>query len=72
MRFLQRDRARIHKDTSLYLLPGLERLLTSQTVTTDEIILGQQKASRKLDVAINNTIKECGDFVGAGVGAAAT
>ena len=72
MRFLQRDRARVHKDTSLYLLPGLERLLTSQTVTTDEIILGQQKASRKLDVAINNTIKECGDFVGAGVGAAAT
>ena len=69
MRFLQRDRARIHKDTSLYLLPGL---LTSQTVITDEIILGQQKASRKLDVAINNTIKECGDFVGAGVGAAAT
>ena len=65
MRFLQRDRARVHKDTSLYLLPGLERLLTSQTVTTDEIILGQQKASRKLDVAINNTIKECGDFVGA-------
>ena len=64
LRFLQRDRARIHKDTSLYLLPGLERLLTSQTVTPDEIILGQQKASRKLDAAINNTIQECGDFVG--------
>jgi hypothetical protein len=64
LRFLQKDRARIHRDTEYFVIPGLENLLTSQTITPDEIVLQQQQASRKLDVAINNAIKECGDFVG--------
>lgn len=63
LRFFNKDRARIHRDTEAYVIPGMENLLTDQKITPDEQIYAIQQSSRKLDVAIIKQAEKCGDLI---------